>query len=263
MHGLSNGIKLREDLMKKIVLISCVSQKRPYRSKAKDLYISALFKKNMEYARRLNPDAIYILSAKYGLLDLETEIEPYNVTLNGLLAREVRDWSSRVIQQLRNVSDIQQDHFIFLAGQNYRKYLVPYLASYDVPMEGLSIGKQLHFLSGSVVKENRPLEKVQQSTKNLVMVPGGTVSKYSRIGEYLSLLPKSQQEITLPFSTLEQIVCEELPNSARRHRAWWSNETAGSHSQARGWLNAGWRVDTVDFYRTQVRFVRSSKVAGL
>lgn len=62
--------------MKKIVLISCVSQKRSHRSKAKDLYISALFKKNLAYARRLNPDAIYILSAKYGLVDLETEIDP-------------------------------------------------------------------------------------------------------------------------------------------------------------------------------------------
>jgi len=50
--------------MKRIVLISCVSQKRSCRSKAKDLYISALFKKNLAYAQRLNPDAIYILSAE-------------------------------------------------------------------------------------------------------------------------------------------------------------------------------------------------------
>lgn len=113
--------------MKRIVLISCVSQKRSYRSKARDLYISALFKKNLAYARRLNPDAIYILSAKHGLLDLETEIEPYNLTLNTMSAAEIRIWSELVLQQLRQVADLQQDHFIFLAGMKYRKYLLSHL----------------------------------------------------------------------------------------------------------------------------------------
>ncbi len=133
--------------MKNIVLISCVSQKRPYPCKAKDINISALFKKNLAYARRLNPDAIYILSAKYGLLDLDTEIEPYNQTLNDMPAGEIRRWAKKVLQQLRQVADIRQDHFIFLAGMKYRKYLLPYLKSYEVPFEGLTIGKQLQALS--------------------------------------------------------------------------------------------------------------------
>lgn len=133
--------------MKKIVLISCVSQKQLYRSKAKDLYISALFKKNLAYARRLNPDAIYILSAKYGLLDLETEIDPYNQTLNTMSAAENRSWAEKVLQQLGRVADLKQDHFIFLAGERYRKNLLPHLTSYEIPMEGLTIGRQLQALS--------------------------------------------------------------------------------------------------------------------
>jgi hypothetical protein len=84
--------------MKRIVLISCVSQKRTFRSKTKDIYISALFKKNLAYARRLNPDAIYVLSAKYGLLDLKAEIDPYNLTLNTMSAKEIRSWADRVLQ---------------------------------------------------------------------------------------------------------------------------------------------------------------------
>jgi hypothetical protein len=133
--------------MKKIVLISCVSQKQLYRSKAKDLYISALFKKNLAYARRLNPDAIYILSAKYGLLDLETEIDPYNQTLNTMSSAENRSWAEKVLQQLGRVADLKQDHFIFLAGEKYRKNLLPHLTSYEIPMEGLTIGRQLQALS--------------------------------------------------------------------------------------------------------------------
>jgi cytoplasmic iron level regulating protein YaaA (DUF328/UPF0246 family) len=133
--------------MKKIILISCVSQKRSYQSKAKDLYISALFKKNLAYARRMNPDAIYILSAKYGLIDLDAEIEPYNLTLNTMSTGEIRSWADMVQQQLRQVADLQDDHFIFLAGMKYRKYLLPYLKSYQIPLEGLTIGKQLQALS--------------------------------------------------------------------------------------------------------------------
>jgi hypothetical protein len=133
--------------MKKIILISCVSQKLPYQSKAKDLYVSSLFKKCLAYAYILKPDAIYILSAKYGLLDLETVIDPYNQTLNSMSAAENRSWARNVIQQLSKVADLKQDHFVFLAGNNYRKNLLPLISSYEIPMEGLGIGRQLQFLS--------------------------------------------------------------------------------------------------------------------
>lgn len=133
--------------MRKIVLISCVSKKRSYKSKATDLYISALFQKNLAYAQKLKPYAIYILSAKHGLLDLETEIEPYDFTLNNMSAGEVKAWAGKVFKQLSKQADIKQDHFIFLAGMKYRKYLTPHISSFEVPLKGMSIGKQLQYLS--------------------------------------------------------------------------------------------------------------------
>ncbi len=136
--------------MRKIILISCVSKKLSHKAKAKDLYISPLFRLNLKYARRLNPDVIYILSAKYGLLDLNTEIEPYDVTLNKMSSEQRRAWAHTVMEQLKNHADFKRDHFIFLAGQNYRKYLISGMASYEVPLEGLPIGKQLKFLSKKV-----------------------------------------------------------------------------------------------------------------
>ena len=42
--------------MKRIVLISCVSKKLPYKAKAKDLYNNTLFKLNYQYAKSLNPE---------------------------------------------------------------------------------------------------------------------------------------------------------------------------------------------------------------
>jgi hypothetical protein len=129
--------------MKKIVLIACVKSKLPYRAKAKDLYISTLFRSNMEYAHRLNPDDIYILSAKYGLVELEEEIDTYNLTLNGMGEAEKKAWAERVIASLQQKADLQNDYFIILAGNNYRKHIIPHLNSFEIPLEGLSFGQQL------------------------------------------------------------------------------------------------------------------------
>jgi len=133
--------------MKRIVLISCVSKKRSVSSPAKDLYISSLFQKNLAYARILKPDQIFILSAKYGLVDLEEVIAPYNVTLNTMKAPERREWASRVLSQLSSRADLTRDEFIFLAGNRYRENLLPHFAHYKIPLEGLKIGEQLHRLT--------------------------------------------------------------------------------------------------------------------
>lgn len=136
--------------MKKIVLVPCASKKRTVKSRSAELYVSPLFKLNLQYARKLEPDAIFILSAKYGVLALDAEIEPYDVTLNNMRANERRTWASKVIEQLRAYSDLQQDLFIVLAGERYRQYLLPHLASYEIPLEGLTIGKQLQYLKKQV-----------------------------------------------------------------------------------------------------------------
>ena len=132
------------------MLVSCVKSKLARPAKAKDLYTSTLFQYNLQFAYSLKPDAIYILSAKYGLLELDQVISPYEMTLNTMKESEKKTWSSKVIDSLRQKTDLKLDMFIFLAGRNYRKYLTPYLTYYDVPLEGLSFGKQLQELKRRV-----------------------------------------------------------------------------------------------------------------
>ncbi len=132
--------------MNKIVLISCVSKKLPYLAKAQDLYISPLFKMNLRFAKQLSPNKIFILSAKYGLVDLNKKIEPYNCTLNDIKIGERKDWAKRVLQKLTKVSSLESDEFIILAGEKYREYLINKIKNYKIPLKGLSIGKQLQYL---------------------------------------------------------------------------------------------------------------------
>ena len=133
-------------MRKRIVLISCVSQKLSYRAKARDLYTSTLFKLNLKYADKLAPDEIFILSAKHGLLSLEQEIEPYEQTLNNMRSGEIKAWAYHVLDQIKAVCSIEDSEFTFLAGDKYRKYLLRHIKNYKVPLKGLRIGEQLQKL---------------------------------------------------------------------------------------------------------------------
>ena len=133
--------------MAKVVLISCVSKKLHHKSKAQDLYVSPLFQKNLQYAQSLNPDKIFILSAKYGLLRLNEEVEPYDKTLNKMRSNKIKEWANSVLNQLKQSTDLENDEFVFLAGNNYRKFLLPQIKHYNIPVQGLSIGKQLQWLT--------------------------------------------------------------------------------------------------------------------
>jgi hypothetical protein len=123
-----------------------VSQKASHPAQAKDLYISTLFELNLKYAKTLKPDDIFVLSAKHGLLPLEKEIEPYEQTLNNMRTSEIKHWANGVLEQINEICSIDETEFIFLAGEKYRKYLLPHLKTTQIPLEGLRIGKQLQKL---------------------------------------------------------------------------------------------------------------------
>ena len=62
---------------------------------------STLFKLSYLFAKMIGCDDIYVLSAKYGLLNEEEIIEPYDETLNRKNITERRNWADKVIAQLK------------------------------------------------------------------------------------------------------------------------------------------------------------------
>jgi len=150
--------------MKQIILIACVSKKGDKKTKAKDLYTSSLFKSSLSYAYKLNPDKIYILSALHHLLDLDKEIEPYNVTLSNvpkdkrkagliiLSTSEKKEWGKKVIEQLAEKKiDLKNDNFIILAGQEYIKPIIDSISHFINPLKGLRQGERVKFLNDNAL----------------------------------------------------------------------------------------------------------------
>lgn len=115
-------------------------------------------KKSLEYAKTLNAKAIYILSAKYGLVSLKEEIEYYNETLTYIPPAKrkndvkVLTWKEKVVERLRKISNLKEDNFIFLAGESYIKPLRKDLENIETPLKGKGIGKRLQFLNNKINK---------------------------------------------------------------------------------------------------------------
>jgi hypothetical protein len=135
--------------MSTLALVSCVSMKRPEPSLARDLYLSPWFLKARAYVESTN-SPWFILSAEYGLLRPDQIVAPYERTLNTMGIHDRREWARRVLDglvpQLGGVGRI-----IVLAGARYREFLLPVLRQacpvVEIPMEGLTIGRQLQWLS--------------------------------------------------------------------------------------------------------------------
>jgi hypothetical protein len=80
------------------------------------------------------------------------------------------------------------------------------------------------------------------------------MSKYQPLSDWL--WTQDCAVMDLNFQQLEAVLRFTLPKSARTYREWWANSRSG-HVQSRSWMDANWRVDSVDFQRQRVRFSKS------
>ena len=79
------------------------------------------------------------------------------------------------------------------------------------------------------------------------------MTKYSPLRDYLE--KDGEALIPMSFARIEAIIGDRLPPSARKHRAWWSNNPANS-VVTRAWRAAGYRTAEVDLKRERLVFMR-------
>lgn len=128
--------------MSNICLIGCVKSKRRIRCKARDMYISTLFRARYRYAQKLGKK-IYIISAKYGLLSPDDEIEPYDMTLKEMSSKQRRYWAAKVVAKLESIEHVGRGgEIIILAGKEYREWLERFY-KVKYPFHNMSFGLQI------------------------------------------------------------------------------------------------------------------------
>lgn len=68
------------------------------------------------------------------------------------------------------------------------------------------------------------------------------MSKYDPLGKYLE---NSNKEIVqLNYEEIEKILCDKLPDTSYKNKAWWSNNDR-SHVQSASWSDIGYMVNEI------------------
>nr|WP_315126038.1 DUF6884 domain-containing protein [uncultured Capnocytophaga sp.] len=197
--------------MKTIVLISCSSEKGSTSTTAEQLYTSSLFKKSLARAKKLNPDAIYILSGKHHLLPLDKVIEPYNQRVSRK-KDENEAWGAKVIEQLKKVTDLQNDKFIIYAGKDYVTPIKSSLKNVILPFDGVKgNGEMLQRL-------NQEEEKEWEAEQKLM---GAELQKISnRIGSLSSTNVTEEMYISTLHNIFNVLRRFSYPYQKKRGKEW-------------------------------------------
>jgi hypothetical protein len=91
-----------------------------------------------------------VLSSRYGLVEPDKVIEPYDYTLNHATREERKVWAEQVIAQL-TPHLCNHMRIVMLAGAHYREYLIAPLQHkgilVETPMQHMRRGEQLGWLS--------------------------------------------------------------------------------------------------------------------
>jgi len=106
---------------KNLVILACSQKKADSTQKAQDLYQGSLFKLGRKYAE-VNHFDFVVLSAKYGLISPDREIEPYNQRLAN--KEDVKKLREKVLPQLKQMIG-NYDKIITIGGKLYREVIKP------------------------------------------------------------------------------------------------------------------------------------------
>ncbi len=117
----------------------------------------------------------------------------------------------------------------------------------------LSVTVSVHDASAVSIDERATVVEMPGPPAEEVVAP--SESRYARLAVYLQSLPQQQERAALTFEQIEALIGGPLPASARRHRAWWANDSV-AHTHSRLWLDVGWRVGIVNMTEERVMFIR-------
>jgi hypothetical protein len=83
------------------------------------------------------------------------------------------------------------------------------------------------------------------------------MNKYEPLEKFLE--NKGYNRIPMSFTDIESVIGDRLPPSARKHRAWWSNNPSNSVITY-AWLAAGYKTAEVNLEGERLTFVKSDRL---
>ncbi|WP_244982189.1 DGQHR domain-containing protein DpdB [Corallococcus exercitus] len=136
-----------------VALVGCGKAKLKHRAPAHGLYTGNLFRAHLAEAEATTPH-VYVVSALHGLLPLDEEVEPYDVTLRGMRREERAAWGRQVVEALARRYPANAVELLVYAGRMYSEPLRDALAAGQLewwtlvePLRGATQGARLRILA--------------------------------------------------------------------------------------------------------------------
>lgn len=107
-------------------LVACGFAKLDTEAPARDLYTGDVTRKAIAFASTRGGYCV-ILSARYGVLDLDEVVAPYDTRLDDLTPGELDDWRAMLVEQLADRGILNATIFVH-GGQRYTTELAKALA---------------------------------------------------------------------------------------------------------------------------------------
>lgn len=123
------------------IIIPCGAKKVSKKTTADKMYVGSYFKMNLKFALSVAPRSkIFILSAKHGLISLNTVLEPYNLKMG-----EPGSVSAQTIK--KQAEELNLDDKIYaLGGSLYVEALRSAGLKVKAITMGLGMGRQMQLL---------------------------------------------------------------------------------------------------------------------
>lgn len=132
----------------KVALLACSKRKAGSPKAVRFFYLGSTFTKSIIYCKP-RFDRVLVLSAKYGLLELDQIIEPYDLTLRDMDPEARSAWAKKVRIQMRQKGLLGPGVILtYLTGMLYSEGL----PEGKYPWHGLTMGQRLQWLN----KKNSP-----------------------------------------------------------------------------------------------------------
>ena len=126
-----------------ICIIPCGKAKQEHASPAHAMYIGGYHKMCRRYAQTFaNNEAIFILSAKYGLLANDDMVQPYSLTLG-----QAGAVTAHYVNQQAIRFGITEETCVALGGVRYTKLCQAVWPTASVPLAGKNLFEQMHIMS--------------------------------------------------------------------------------------------------------------------
>lgn len=107
-----------------MAIVGCGAAKKDGTHPAKELYTSNYFQLKREYAEKCCNGWV-ILSAKYGVIEPDTEITSYDTTIDDMSEDELQQWAEAAYEEVLKRTEFMdpntQNRVIWLAGDDYVK----------------------------------------------------------------------------------------------------------------------------------------------